>query len=256
MTSTDDLLRRGLRRLYSAHGQGLRQINVNLQAASATPFRHALEAATKLDRRQIERLEKVFNLLKLPVAGEHDLVMAGIAEDNNAAIRAVSRSPELDQELIRAGQLSAHYYLASYGTMRDQATASGERKAAKLLQKTLDEFGRVDRRFTKLADKLRARSATGGFKDAAKVLAAAGAVAGTWAWLNKDKADGRPIVAYPPSTAHPHQPLLRDAGHQPTVTRIDTTTIEPARVTSPGTVTSIEQPVIHTERLVQPERVV
>ncbi len=250
MTSTDDLLRRGLRRLYSAHGQGLRQINVNLQAASATPLRRALEIAIKQDRRQTERLEKVFNLLKLPVAGEHDHVMAGIAEDNNAAIRAVTRSPELDQELIRAGQLAAHYYLASYGTMRDQATASGERKAAKLLQKTLDEFGRVDRRYTKLADKLRARSATGGVKDAAKVLAAAGAVAGTWAWLNRDKADGRALVA------HPHQPFLRDAGHQPAITRVDTTAIEPARVTGPGTVTSIEQPVVHTERLVQPERVV
>ena len=246
MTSTDDLLRRGLRRLYAAHKQGAQQINTNLKAASAAPLRRALEAATKQDVRQTERLEKVFNLLKLPVAGDHDHVMAGICDDNNAAIRAVSRSPELDQELIRAGQLAAHYYLASYGTMRNQATAMAERKVAKLLQKTLDEFGRVDKRYTKLADKLRARSATGGVKDAAKVLAAAGVVAGAWAWLNKDKNDARPLVA------HPHQPLLRDTGHQTTVARVDLTTIEPARVSGPGTVAGIEQPVIHTERLVQP----
>ena len=197
MTSLDDLLRRALRRLYAAHGQGAQQMTVDLSAASAGALRRALQAGMTQNTRQIERLERVFNLLKLPVAGEHDAVMAGVSEDGNAAIREIARSPELDQEIIRGGQLAAHVYLANYGTARGYAEALGERKAAKLLQKTLDEFGRVDRRYTKLADKLRAQSAGGGVKDAAKVLAAAGAVAGGYAWLNRDKVPAR-------STGHVH----------------------------------------------------
>ncbi len=245
MTSLDDLLRRGLRRLYAAHGQGAQQMTVNLAAATAPALRRALEAGIKQNKVQTERVERAFNLLKLPVAGEHDHAMAGLCEDNNLAIRELPRSPELDQELIRSGQLAAHFYLANYGTLRGYALALGERKAAKLLDKTLDEFGRVDKRYTKLADRLRAQNAGGGVKDAAKVLAAAGAVAGGWAWLNKDKSDARrPLVA------QPHQPLLRDAGYQPPVLREDTTTIEPARVTGPGTVASVEQPLVSSERLV------
>ena len=234
MTSLDDLLRRGLRRLHAAHGQGAQQMTVNLSAASAGALRRALQAGMKENTRQVERLERVFNLLKLPVAGEHDHVMAGISEDGNAAIRQTARSPELDQELIRGGQLAAHYYLASYGTVRGYAEALGQRKVAKLLQKTLDEFGRVDRRYTKLADKLRAETRGGGVKDAAKVLAAAGVVAGGYAWLSKDKA------ASGASVAHPHQPLLRDAGHQTTVTREDTATIETTRVSGPRAVAIVE----------------
>ena len=74
---------------------------------------------------------------------------------------------------IMLGQLAAHFYLASYGTMRSYALAMGNAEAAALLKRTLDETGRVDRAFSALARTLIRRAQPDAFRRSGAGLVAA-----------------------------------------------------------------------------------
>lgn len=187
LTTLDELFARGLRHLHAAHHQGANQTSTNHEIAFDPKLRRALRAGITENLQQVERLEKVFAAVGLPVLGDPDRAMQGIVDDNNVVIGRMTRSRELDQELIRSGQLAAHFYLANYGTMRAYAHALGHRRAAKLLGKTLEETGRVDEAFTKLATVLRRRT-TGKIVKGLGITAALGlATAGALAQAQRSR---------------------------------------------------------------------
>ena len=60
----------------------------------------------------------------------------------------------LDAGLIGAAQKVEHYEIAAYGTARTHANMLGLKKVARLLQQTLDEEGRTDKKLTQLAENI------------------------------------------------------------------------------------------------------
>ena len=79
------------------------------------------------------------------------------------ANQRTSTSPKLRSMLkagarAKLGQVAAHFYLAAYGTLRNYAEALGNREAVRLLQRTLDETGLIDREFSRLAGRLTSQS--------------------------------------------------------------------------------------------------
>jgi ferritin-like metal-binding protein YciE len=60
----------------------------------------------------------------------------------------------LDAGLIAAAQHVEHYEIAGYGCVRTYADLLGNKKAAQLLQKTLDEEKQTDQKLTKLAESI------------------------------------------------------------------------------------------------------
>ena len=60
----------------------------------------------------------------------------------------------LDAGLIGAGQSVEHYEIAGYGTARAHAELLGYTKAARLLQQTLDEEVRADKKLSQLAESI------------------------------------------------------------------------------------------------------
>ena len=190
LTSLDDLFARGLRHLHAAHHQGAAQTSINHEHAHDAKLKKALQAGSAQSLTQAERLEAVFKSVDLPVAGDPDRVMQGMCDDNNAVIARMDRSRQLDQDIIRSGQLAMHYYIATYGTLRAYAQALGHRRAAKLLGKTLDEVSAVDEAYTKLAATLR-KSTTSKIVQALGVTTAIGfAGAGALALAGQGR-DGR-----------------------------------------------------------------
>lgn len=192
MDTIEDLLARGLRRLHAAHHQGARQAAANDDLATSSALKRALRSGAAEHEAQAERLEKVFEKLRLAVGSEADAVMEGIVADNEAANRALSPSPELDQELIRSCQLAAHYYLANYGTMRAYAQGMGHRRAARLLGRTIDETARADERLTRLAVRLQRRERRHPLRTGATILATAGLAAGGYALLRGREREQEP----------------------------------------------------------------
>ncbi len=91
--------------------------------------------------------------------------MQGIKNANNTLLAQFADPAARDLMHIAAGQVAAHFYIANYGTLRSYAEALGNRKAAGLLQQTLDETKRIDDEFSKLARHLMSRSGRRDYAD-------------------------------------------------------------------------------------------
>lgn len=141
MSELETLFARGLRRLYAAHEQGARQAVANRETSTDPRLKRALVAGAEQNRIQARRLEEVFATVHHGPATTHDEAMQGIIDTNNLLISQTFGAGKRDLINIASGQTAAHFYLASYGTLRAYAEAMGNRRAAELLQETLDEPG-------------------------------------------------------------------------------------------------------------------
>lgn len=100
---------------------------------------------------QIERLEKVFELIeKSPRAKKCDAI-EGILAEGDEILKEYKGSEALDAGLIAAAQAVEHYEITRYGTLRRWAATLGLSEAEKLLKQTLDEESDTDEALTKLA---------------------------------------------------------------------------------------------------------
>lgn len=145
------LLIEGLEHLYGAHHQGAEQAEANVASSTNPKLKAAIALGVKVNLRQIKRLEKVFKLLGTTPSKQHDLTMQGIINSNIQLTAGTTDATERDLVNINSGQMAAHFYLARYGALRHYARDLGKKKVAKLLQRTLDETGIVDKKLTQLA---------------------------------------------------------------------------------------------------------
>ncbi len=158
-----ELFSEGLRFLYGAHQQGSAQAAANQQTSTSPKLRSMLKAGARANLDQARRLEKVFASAGLQPHGEHDKAMQGIIDANNALVARTRDPAARDLLNIELGQVAAHFYLATYGTLRTYAEALGNRAAVRLLQRTLDETGLIDREFSRLAGRLTSQSGIAGY---------------------------------------------------------------------------------------------
>ena len=151
MDDIETLLASGLQRLRAAHEQGAAQAQANIETSTAPELRRALHAGAKANRQQGRRLEQVFAAAGLVPTARSDQAMQGIVDANRLRIGETADPLSRDLLNINLGQVAAHFYLASYGTLRAYALAMGNAEAAALLGRTLDETARIDRAFSALA---------------------------------------------------------------------------------------------------------
>ena len=152
----------GLQYLYGAHHQGAKQAAANVRTSSSPKLRSMLRSGAKRNLAQARRLEKVFKAAGLVPGGQHDPAMQGIVEANETLVGQAPAGVARDLVNIASGQVAAHFYLATYGTLRSYAQLLGNKKAARLLGRTLNETGTVDRTFTRLARRLSRQPAPAG----------------------------------------------------------------------------------------------
>ncbi len=148
-----ELFASGLRFLYGAHQQAAKQTATNVQTSSDPALRKALEAGTKGNDRQARRLLKVFKAAGLVPSAMSDTTMQGIIHANNDAIGRSNDPDWRDLTNIAYGQVAAHFYMAQYGTLRTYAQVLKYKKAARLLQQTLEETKAIDLKLTVLGRK-------------------------------------------------------------------------------------------------------
>ena len=152
------LLSNGLQLLYSAHQQGGTQAQDAATNSSSPVLKKACKAGAKQSEVQAKRLEKVFKAIGATPKSKPDPAMQGIIDANKARIDATHDETERDLLNIAYAQLAFHYYLAGYGTLRNYARALGNREAASLLTKTLDEISTLDTKYTALASGIISKS--------------------------------------------------------------------------------------------------
>jgi ferritin-like metal-binding protein YciE len=78
--------------------------------------------------------------------------MAGLLEEGKEVLEQDGNPSVLDAALIAAAQRVEHYEMAGYGCARIFAQLLGERDAATVLEKTLEEEKEADRKLTEIAE--------------------------------------------------------------------------------------------------------
>jgi ferritin-like metal-binding protein YciE len=152
MNSLEVLLEEQLKDMYSAEKQLLRALPKMAKAASSQQLRTALQEHTEVTKRQVERLEQVFESLGKKAKAKTCAAMQGLIEEAQEIMSEDGEDAVLDAGIIAAAQKVEHYEIASYGTVRTWARLCGQEEAASLLQETLDEEGETDQRLTQLAE--------------------------------------------------------------------------------------------------------
>ena len=173
------LLNAGLDYLYDAHHQAADEAAHHNETSTLPALKKVTLIGTQLNGLQIKRLEKVFSLLGYSPRQTPDPAMAGITAKNEALIAGTSDPAERDLINIGLGQLAAHFFITHYGTLREYALRLDRKDVARLLQKTLNETGRVNKLFTGLSKEVHRQSK----KDAAQYGIASGGVVGKVAVL-------------------------------------------------------------------------
>jgi ferritin-like metal-binding protein YciE len=143
-----------LKDIYYAEKQILKALPKMAKAANSDKLRAAFEKHHDETEGQIERLEKIFELLGKAARGKKCKGMEGLIEEAKEMMQEDMEDDVMDAALIASAQKSEHYEIASYGTLRTYAELLGEKEHSKLLQQTLDEEGMMDKELTKLAEQV------------------------------------------------------------------------------------------------------
>jgi ferritin-like metal-binding protein YciE len=142
-----------LRDTYDAERQLTRALPKMAKAASSPELQTAFNNHLEETRVQIERIEKMFELLDERARGKHCDGIAGIIEEGSKKMEEDFDESTLDACLIGAGQRAEHYEMAAYGTLAAWARQLGHMDVAELLDETLEEEKAADQTLSLLAEK-------------------------------------------------------------------------------------------------------
>ena len=138
--------------LYDAETQMIRTLPRLVEAARAPELREILTRHCEESRLHLERLELIFThwgerRRSRPCAG-----LAGIVQEADDRLNQEATADARDAAIIGIAQRIEHYEIAAYGCARTYARRLNRPDEARLLQETLDEEGRTDRRLTEIAE--------------------------------------------------------------------------------------------------------
>lgn len=154
MDSLRTLFVKELSDIYSAEKQLLKALPKMAKAATFPQLETAFTKHLEQTKGHVDRLEQVFKMCGEKPKRIKCKGMAGLIEEGEEVVKEANGNGDgaaVDAGLIAAAQRVEHYEIAAYGTVRTYAETLGERGAAKLLQKTLDEEGETDKKLTDLA---------------------------------------------------------------------------------------------------------
>ena len=140
-----------LRDLYSAENQLLKALPKMAKAVSSKELKNAFEKHLEQTETHVERLEDVFQELNQSPKGKTCHGMKGLVEEGSEILKEEGDPSVLDAGIIVAAQKVEHYEIAGYGSVRTFVELLGQKKAAQLLQTTLDEESEANELLNELA---------------------------------------------------------------------------------------------------------
>src|SRR2546421_10889391 len=143
-----------LRDLYSAENQLLKALPKMAKGASSPELKDAFEKHLEQTKGHIERLEQLFEQLDESPKGKTCHGMKGLIEEGSEILEEDGEESVLDAGIIVAAQKIEHYEMAAYGSARTFARLLGQKKAAELLQTTLDEESETNESLNQLAENM------------------------------------------------------------------------------------------------------
>ncbi|WP_421989050.1 ferritin-like domain-containing protein [Roseococcus sp.] len=147
-----DLFHDTLKDIYYAERKILKTLPKMRRAAQSVDLKAAFEKHRTQTEGQIERLKQIFEILDKRPQGKTCEAIEGIVAEGEEIIEEYGGTPAVDAGLISSAQAVEHYEIARYGTLKRWAEVLGHKKAASLLDQTLQEETQTDRDLTAIAD--------------------------------------------------------------------------------------------------------
>jgi ferritin-like metal-binding protein YciE len=150
--SLKDLYLEELADLYDAETQMIKTLPRLVELAHSQDLRQALGHHCAESRLHLERLQLIFTHWGERVRSHACAGIAGIVQEAYERLNEPATPDALDAEIIGIAQRMEHYEMAAYGCARTYARRLNRSDEARLLQETLNEEGRADRRLTEIAE--------------------------------------------------------------------------------------------------------
>ncbi|WP_292050528.1 MULTISPECIES: ferritin-like domain-containing protein [unclassified Brevundimonas] len=148
----ENLFHDTLRDIYYAERKILKSLPKMARAAQHPKLKAAFEKHKEETEGQIERLEKVFEIIGKNPRGKTCDAIEGILAEGDEIAEEYKDNPALDAGLLAAAQAVEHYEITRYGTLKRWANVLGLKDAAQLLDETLQEESKTDDDLTVIAD--------------------------------------------------------------------------------------------------------
>ncbi len=148
----DDLFLDTLKDIYYAERKILKALPKMAKAAQSPELKAAFEKHEDETEGQVERLQKVFEILGKQPRGKVCPAIDGIIEEGEEIMDEFKGSTALDAGLVSAAQAVEHYEITRYGTLKRWAQELGMKDAVRLLDQTLAEESKTDEALTGIAD--------------------------------------------------------------------------------------------------------
>ncbi|HZT35518.1 MAG TPA: DUF892 family protein, partial [Nitrososphaera sp.] len=117
-------------------------------------LRRAFEQHLEQTKKQVTRLEQVFEMLDENPKGKKCVGMEGLIKEGAEVMQEDFEDEVMDAALIAAAQRVEHYEIAAYGTVQTYAELLGEDEQASLLGETLEEEKETDQTLTDLSKQI------------------------------------------------------------------------------------------------------
>src|SRR5215468_7226191 len=121
----DELFHDTLRDIYYAEKKILSALPKMAKAAHSPDLKAAFEKHQRETDGQIDRLDKVFEIIEAPARGKKCEAIEGILDEGKEIMDEYKGSPALDAGLLAAAQAVEHYEISRYGTLRTWAEELG-----------------------------------------------------------------------------------------------------------------------------------
>jgi ferritin-like metal-binding protein YciE len=153
-----ELLIDELKDLYSAEKQIVRALPKLAKAASSPELQQALLNHLEETKGQVERLEKISEIVGKKLTGKTCSGMKGVLEEGSEVLEDTDKGTVRDAALIAASQRVEHYEMAGYGSAREFAKLLGHKEIASLLDETLAEEKNADKKLTGISQQINAEA--------------------------------------------------------------------------------------------------
>jgi ferritin-like metal-binding protein YciE len=148
----DELFHDTLKDIYYAEKKILSSLPKMAKAAQSMDLKAAFEKHEGETGGQIDRLEKVFEIIEAPARGKKCDAIEGILDEGKEIMEEYKGSPALDAGLLAAAQAVEHYEISRYGTLKAWAEKLGLKQAVALLDETLQQEKKTDADLSKIAE--------------------------------------------------------------------------------------------------------
>lgn len=151
VSTLQELFLTHLQDIYHGEKQILRALPKMAKSSTTPELKQAFQKHYEQTEGQVERLQRVFELMNKSARGKTCEAVEGLIEEGKEVMSEAQTGEVMDAGLIASAQAVEHYEIARYGTLRSWAQQLGMQEAVKLLGETLAEEKQTDELLNKIA---------------------------------------------------------------------------------------------------------